>query len=146
MRWRLRGPSAVSARSVLGVLAVVLGAACATARRAESHDDARAGGGAATGVAHRDITDLYYTSKWDAASATSCADVSCDSPPAPKCLWPPLFRTLRTYMGPGVCAFGDCFYEFTETECAGACTGGACASPEGVKPRPQLRAGRESIR
>lgn len=131
----------------VGALAVVLGTACATARRAESRDDAKAGGGAATGVPHRDLTDLDgYRPEWKHASAMACADVSCDSPPAPKCLWPPLFRTLRTYTGPGVCAFGTCYYAFVETECAGVCTDGACTSPEGVGPRPQRRVRRESIR
>jgi hypothetical protein len=60
-----------------------------------------------------------------ACAMDPCAGVSCNTPPATRCLDA---TTLRRFVSPGSCADGACTYQPQDSTCQFGCVAGACAN------------------
>lgn len=73
---------------------------------------------------HKDSSCPWQCSG-DVCVASPCTGVTCNTPPAPKCLDP---KSLRTWSANGSCTSGLCSYTYTNSICPWQCSGGACVS------------------
>jgi hypothetical protein len=78
----------------------------------------------ACGYLTKDITCTNGCEAGACKDQDLCAGVVCDDPPKTTCVG----GKIRTYQSVGTCAQGTglCSYTFSETECAGICTGSTC--------------------